>query len=443
MEHKNINCKHNMERKIVAYLKKWKDSPERMPLIIHGARQVGKTYTALSFGKEYYKNTAYFNFEDNIEIGNIFKRDLNPERIVKELSAKSGQTIFKGDTLIIFDEIQACERALTSLKYFCENASGYHIIAAGSLLGVAMNRETYSFPVGKVNIITLYPMDFEEYLWAIGEKPIAELIRHSFNTDEPLSIHETALDLYKSYILIGGMPQALLEYLAEKDYNFVMAAQKNINDAYIADMAKYATPNETTKIMAAFNSIPSQLAKANRKFQYKVIKSGARAYEYETPLEWLRASGVVIKCNKVKEGKLPLAAFAENDFFKAYMTDTGLLCSKFGIPPNAVLANMPGLDSFKGALAENYVASALIINGYTPYYWESQGKAEVDFVIQDYEGNIIPIEVKSSDNVRSKSLNQFISRYKPKYSIRISARNFGFESGIKSVPLYAVFCICF
>lgn len=430
-----------MKRKIVDNLKKWKDSSGRMPLIIHGARQVGKTYTALSFGKENYKNTVYFNLEDSAEVSNIFERDLSPERIIKELSAKSGQTILKGDTLIIFDEIQACERALTSLKYFCENAPEYHIIAAGSLLGVAINREKYSFPVGKVNMITLYPLDFEEYLWALDKGQMAELISNCYDSNEPLSLHETAIDLYKSYILTGGMPQAVLEYIREKDYNFVTAAQKNINDAYIADMAKYATPGETAKIMAAFNSVPAQLAKDNRKFQYKTIKTGARAYEYETPLDWLKASGVIIKCHKVTEGKLPLSAYSDNVSFKVYMTDTGLLCSKFGIPSNAVLVDTPSFEGFKGALAENYVASALVSNGYMPYYWESNGKAEVDFVIQDREGNIIPIEVKSSDNVRSKSLNQYVTKYHPKYSIRVSARNFGFENGIKSVPLYAVFCI--
>lgn len=430
-----------MKRKIVDNLIKWKNSSNRMPLVIHGARQVGKTYTALTFGKEYYKNTVYFNLEDSTELSNIFERDLNPERIIKELAAKSGQTILKGDTLIIFDEIQACERALTSLKYFCENAPQYHIIAAGSLLGVALNREKYSFPVGKVNMITLYPLDFEEYLWALDKGQIAELIRDSFDNNKPLSIHETAIDLYKSYIITGGMPQAVLEYLREKDYNFVIAAQKNINDAYIADMAKYATPNETTKIMAAFNSVPAQLAKDNRKFQYKVIKSGARAYEYETPLDWLKASGVIIKCHKVTEGKLPLSAFSDNNSFKVYMTDNGLLCSKFGVPSNAILVDMPAFEDFKGALAENYVAAALVASAYTPYYWESNGNAEVDFLIQDRDGNIIPIEVKAADNVRSKSLNQYVSKYKPKYSIRVSARNFGFENGIKSVPLYAVFCI--
>lgn len=430
-----------MERKIVKRLKTWKDSSNRMPLILYGARQVGKTYTVLSFGKEYYKNTVYFNLEDSVEAVNIFERDLNPERIIMELSAKSGQTILKGDTLIFFDEIQACERALTSLKYFCENAPEYHIIAAGSLLGVAVNREKYSFPVGKVDMITLYPLDFEEFLWALGKEKMSELILKHFEANEALSLHDTAMDLYRIYLVTGGMPRAVLEYISNQDFNFVMAAQKTINDAYIADMAKYATPMETTRIMAAFNSIPAQLAKDNHKFQYRIIKSGARAHDYETPIDWLRASGVVVKCAKVNEGKLPLTAYMDSSSFKIYMTDTGLLCSKFGIPPNAVLAGVQSFEGFKGALAENYVCSALTTAGYTPFYWESQGKAEVDFVIQDKAGNIIPVEVKSSDNVKAKSLMQFISRYDPPYSIRISAKNFAFENGIKSVPLYAVFCI--
>lgn len=430
-----------MKRKIVDKLIAWKTSNNRMPLILNGARQVGKTYTALSLGKEYYKNTVYFNFEDSVELSGIFERDLNPERIIKELSAKSGQTILKGDTLLIFDEIQACERALTSLKYFCENAPEYHLIAAGSLLGVAVNRKKYSFPVGKVAMLTLYPLDFEEFLWALDKGDLAQLIRDSYEANEPFSLHDTAMDLYRTYLVIGGMPRVILEYIEKQDFNFVLAAQKTVNDAYIADMAKYATPNETTKIMSVFNSLAAQLAKENRKFQYKVIKSGARAYEYETPLDWLNASGVIIKCNKVKEGKLPLTAYVDNSSFKIYMTDTGLLCSKFGIPANAVLVNMPSFNGFKGALAENYVCSALTSNGYNPFYWESQGKAEVDFVIQDKDGNIIPVEVKSSDNVKAKSLAQYVRRYKSIYSIRISSKNFGFENEIKSVPLYAVFCL--
>lgn len=412
-----------------------------MPLLLYGARQVGKTYTALTFGKEHYRNTVYFNLEDSRETAAFFERDLDPRRIVKELSARSGQSIFEGETLLILDEIQSCERALTSLKYFCENAPGYHVIAAGSLLGVALNRERYSFPVGKVDMLNLYPLDFEEFLWATGNRPLCDLIREAYAGFQPLSLHETALELYRAYLAVGGMPRAVLEYVEKQDFNFVLAAQKSLNDAYIADMAKYASPQETTRIMAAWGSVPAQLAKENQKFQYKVIRTGARAYEYETPLDWMGAAGIIHKCVRVREGKLPLSAYADNSSFKVYMVDTGLLCSKFGIPANAILHSPHSFDGFKGALAENYLMQALVTNGFSPYYWSSPGKAELDFVFQDREGNIIPLEAKSAGNVRAKSLGTFVSLYHPPYSIRVSARNFGFENNIKSIPLYAVFCL--
>lgn len=412
-----------------------------MPLVVSGARQVGKTYTILSFGKTHYRNLAYFNFENNTELNNIFEKDLSPERIIRELSAKSGESLLEGETLIFFDEIQACERALTSLKYFCEEAPSFHIIAAGSLLGVAFNRNKYSFPVGKVDRLNLFPLDFEEFLWALGLKTGSDLIREHFEKNEKFSLHETYLDHYKTYLLVGGMPHVVNEYLHQRDFNFVVALQKNLNDAYIADMAKYATPMETAKIMGAFNSIPSQLAKENRKFQYRLIKSGGRAIDFEAPLDWLQAAGVVHKCIKVNEGKFPLALYSIPEAFKVYLSDSGLLCSKYGIAPNFLLSQSSGFDNVKGALTENYVMTALVINGYIPYYWESLGKAELDFVVQFVNGEIIPIEVKSSDNVRAKSLNLYISKYHPKYSIRISTKNFGYENGIKSVPLYATFCI--
>ncbi|KEI04424.1 ATP-binding protein [Clostridium botulinum] len=430
-----------MKRKVMKWLIDWKNSSNRKPLILQGARQVGKTYSALSFGKEYYDSVVYFNFENNRELIKIFERDLDPERIIRELSINSGKSILKEKTLIFFDEIQACERALTSLKYFNENANEYHIIAAGSLLGVAVNREQYSFPVGKVDLKTLYPLDFEEFLMAINEEKLIELIKESFEKDIELSIHNKAMDLYKIYLVVGGMPAAVKEYIDKKDFDFVLATQKSINDSYVADMAKYATPHETTRIMATFNSIPAQLAKENKKFQYKVIKSGARAHEYETPVEWLRSSGVILKCTKCNEGKLPLAAYSDFNSFKVYITDTGLLCSKFGIPANAVLSDGIVFNDFKGALTENYVCFSLNANGYTPYYWESKGSAEVDFLIQDKDGYIIPIEVKAAEHVRAKSLQQYIKKYQPKYAIRISGKNFGFENGIKSVPLYATFLI--
>jgi predicted AAA+ superfamily ATPase len=430
-----------MERKMMHSLIAWKNDPRRKPLILSGARQVGKTYTLLTFGKAHYKNTVYFSMEDSAEVAAIFERDLKPERIVRELATQSGQSIFKGDTLIVFDEIQGCERALVSLKYFCENAPEYHIAAAGSLLGVALKRERYSFPVSKVDMMTLYPLDFEEFLSASGNAALCSLIRESYAGFSPLSLHDTAMDLYKTYLAVGGMPQAVLEYRNTRDFNFVLAAQKNINDAYIADMAKYAAPQETTKIMAAWASIPAQLSKENHKFQYKVIKSGARAYDYETPLDWLKFAGIIHKCVRVTEGKIPLAAYTDSDAFKVYMMDTGLLCSKFGIAANVIVNSPASFDGFKGALAENYVCQALTANGFTPFYWSSPGKAELDFVFQDRRGDIIPLECKSADNVRSKSLGVYAAKYRLPYAVRVSAKNFGFKNGIKSVPLYAVFCL--
>lgn len=422
-------------------LQKWKHNENKLPLIVYGARQVGKTYTILSFGKENYKNVAYINFEGNEEIAKIFEHDLDVQRIVKELSVKLGISIFERETLIFFDEIQACEKALTSLKYFAESELQYDVISAGSLLGIAINRQKYSFPVGKVKMLTLYPLDFEEFLWAFDKKDLAYMIRDAFEHNKEFSLHSLASEMYRLYLAIGGMPRAVLEYKERQDIDFVSAVLKDINNSYIADMAKYATPTETTKIMAVYNSISAQLAKENKKFQYKFIKSGARAYEYETAINWLNASGIVNMCGKVKEGKLPLSAYIEPESFKIYMGDVGLLCSKFGIPANLVIVQNDNLNDFKGSLAENYVCNCLVQCGFETYYWESNGKAEVDFVVQDKDGNIIPIEVKSGEHTRSKSLSLFKSLYNIPYAIRVSMKNFGFENNIKCIPLYSVFCL--
>lgn len=430
-----------MERKMSNVLLNWKNDKEKTPLIVYGARQVGKTYTILSFGKQNYKNVIYINFEDNNEISKIFEQDLKIERIIKELSVALGVTILEEETLIFFDEIQACERALTSLKYFAESNTNYHVIAAGSLLGIAINRKKYSFPVGKVKMVTLYPLDFEEFLWALDQKDLSQMIRKAFSEDKELTVHNLATEYYRLYLAIGGMPRAILEYKEKKDMDYVTAILKDINNSYIADMAKYATSSETTKIMAVYNIISAQLAKENKKFQYKLIKSGARAYEYENAINWLNASGIINQCIKVKEGKLPLSAFIEPESFKIYMSDTGLLCNKFGIPTNIIIVENDNLNNFKGALTENYVCSSLVKCGFKPYYWESNGKAEVDFIIQNKNGEIIPIEVKSSIHTRSKSLNVFKSLYTIPYSIRISTKNFGFENNIKCIPLYSVFCL--
>lgn len=430
-----------MERKIDKLLKNWKDSRNRLPLILQGARQVGKTFTLLQFGKKNYRNVAYFNFENNPELNMIFAKDISAEQLLPQLMLLSNQTIFEENTLIIFDEIQACERALTSLKYFAESAPGYHVVAAGSLLGVAINRKQYSFPVGKVQIQHLFPMDFEEFLWAMGNKKGVAIIHDCFENNSECSLHTHFMELFKLHLGIGGMPQVVNEYVKSSDFNFVISTQKNILNSYVADMAKYSSPMETVRIMAAFNSIPSQLAKQNHKFQYNLIKSGARANVYESPLDWLKASGLINKVEKCHTPILPLAAYSVPDYFKVYMADTGLLCSKFGLNSQSLLLQPLQSDGIKGALTENYVASALQVNDYSPYYWESEGKAEVDFIIQDKQGDIIPVEVKSSENVRAKSLSQYIQKYKPKKSYKVSAKNFGQENNLISIPLYAAFCI--
>ena len=430
-----------MERKIEKQLLSWKNRLTRLPLILQGARQVGKTYSLLQFGRRYYRDVAYFNFEASLELQRIFDRDLNPSRLIRELSALTSASVIHEDTLVIFDEIQACERALTSLKYFAEETPQYHIAAAGSLLGVAINRESHSYPVGKVELLTLYPLDFEEFLLAQGKESAVEVIRESFLLNIPCSLHQSLMDQYRIYIGVGGMPQVLNEFLTSADYNFVMALQKNIIGAYISDMAKHASATETVRIMAVFNSLPAQLAKENRKFQYKTIKSGGRAYHYETAIDWLTASSTVVKCLKINKGEAPLVSHCEADSFKIYMADTGLLCSSYSISPTVFQQESAAWQSIKGILAENFVANALVANHFIPYYWESEGKAELDFVIQNRTGEVIPIEVKSSDNIRSKSLQQFITKYNPPWSLRISAKNFGYENNIKSIPLYAVFCL--
>lgn len=430
-----------MERKIEAELIAWKKSTGRMPLVLHGARQVGKTFVVKKFANEHYANFVYLNFEANAQLQAIFTKDLSPKRIVAELSVLMGVAIQEHTTLLFFDEIQASERALTALKYFSEDSPDYHIIAAGSLLGVALHREQYSFPVGKVVVKMLYPLDFEEFLWATASKDAANIIRTCYNSNLSCSLHEHFMGQFRLYLCLGGMPNVINTYLQTHSFDEVDVVQRNIVDAYIADMAKYALPVDTVKIMSAYHSVPTQLAKENKKFQYKFIKSGARSNQYETAIDWLCASGIVIKCVRIRQGHYPLSVFSESGIFKIYMGDVGLLRSKLGIATQVILSDSQQMNYFKGSLVENYVANALVSRGFECYYWESEGKAEVDFVIQTGGGECIPIEVKSSENVRSKSLNQYVMKYNPPYSIRISAKNFGFENEIKSIPHYACFCI--
>lgn len=429
-----------MKRLIEQRLYEWKNSLNRKPLLIYGARQIGKTYSMLAFGKEYYANVVYCNFENTMDLHAIFERNLDPKRIVSAISAMYNTEITKGNTLIIFDEIQACERALTSLKYFQEQANDYHVIAAGSLLGLSINRGLYSFPVGKVDILTMYPLTFEEFLLATGNEQLVSLIKEAYVNFSSFSLHEKAMDLYRTYLVVGGYPAAVQKYLDTSSFNAVRAEQSSVSNAYIADMAKYATPSDMIKSIEVYNSLLAQLSKENTKFQYSVICSKARAKDYETSLAWLKAASVVLYCQRVVEGKYPLSLYEDQTSFKIYYSDVGLLTTRMSVAPNAILQPYNLSDKMRGMMAETFVAEQLVANGFSLHYWTSGNSAEVDFVVQQ-DSYSIPIEVKSSDNVKAKSLQTYIKKYSPKYSIRISAKNFGNENGIRSIPLYAIFCL--
>ena len=431
-----------MDRKIMNYFKNWKDNPYRKPLILQGARQVGKTYSILEFGRNCYENVVYFNFETNPKLSETFEENIAPDYLIPILSHISGQTIIKEKTLIVFDEVQLCERALTSLKYFCEDAPEYHIIVAGSLLGVAVDREKFSFPVGKVDLKTLYPMDIEEFMLALGEDELVEQIKKCFDEDKamPSALHDAAMGLYRQYLVVGGMPECVLQYVGTKDYILVRHTQETLLVSYLNDMSKYNNLNEIKKTRLTYDNITVQLSKKNTRFQYKLIKKGGRAAEFENAIEWLCLSGIASQVYKVEQIKKPLENYRDIDSFKIYVSDTGLLCAKKDLHASDILYMSDELDDFKGGMAENYVNIQLLINEYKTYYWESERGAEVDFIIQR-EGKLIPVEVKSADNTRAKSLKMYMDTYKPEYAIKLSAKNFAFEDGKKIVPLYAAFCI--
>lgn len=429
-----------MKRLIINDLIAWKNSPNRKPLIIYGARQIGKTYTILDFGKSQYDNVLCCNFENDKELRSLFDRNLNPKRIIEALEAYYSITIVEGRTLIFFDEIQACEAALTSLKYFNEEANGYHIIAAGSLLGLAINRGFFSFPVGKVNMMNMFPMNFEEFLLATGNEKIRDMIVESYNSSSPMPLHDKAMDLYRIYLAVGGFPKAVKTYVETRDMDLVRSEQASISDAYISDMSKYATPSETIKSVEIYNSIFSQLGKETTKFQYSAVSNKARSKNYDVALSWLKAANVVINCTLTTEGYYPLTATEDLTTFKIYYCDVGLLTLKGGLMPNKIIQNIDISDKVRGMMAESYVAEQLAFNGFKLHYWDSKNISELDFVIH-LNGEAIPIEVKSADNVKARSLKSYVSKYNPKYSIRISSKNFGFENDIKSIPLYATFCI--
>lgn len=430
-----------MKRKIEERLLAWKDkTSNRLPLIVNGARQVGKTYILRKFGAEQFKNVVYINLETNLAVASYFNDDITPERLLRYLEASTGERIIPGETLIILDEIQSCERALTSLKYFCEEMPEYHVVAAGSLLGVAINRQRYSFPVGKVETITLHSLDFEEFLWARGKEALCEEIRRAYETMEPLpdALHQEAIELYREYLLIGGMPACINAFLNGGSFLDVPLVQNEILDNYIADMAKYASNTDSVKIRACYNSIPAQLAKDNKKFQYKVVQKGGSASLFGASIEWLNLAGVVLKCQRINQAYEPIAVYADLSAFKLYMGDVGLLTIKSGISQQTVLSGEG--NTFMGAVTENYVAQQLTAKGYDLYYWESGSTAELDFVLQK-GSQIIGIEVKKGEHVRSRSLRIFINSFKPAFSIRLSLKNFGEKDRLKSIPLYATFCI--
>lgn len=431
-----------MYRKIIEYLMKWKESPYRKPLILQGARQVGKTYALLEFGRESYENVVYLNFETNTQLVETFEENISPSYLLPVLSHISGQTIIREKTLIILDEIQLCERALTALKYFSEEAPEYHIAVAGSLLGVAVNRQQYSFPVGKVDIKTLYPMDMEEFLRAMNQEELVHEIRECFDRDMamPSALHDIAMGYYREYLVVGGMPECVKQYAETKDYILVRHTQDTILTSYLNDMSKYNNLNEIKKTRLVYDNITVQLSRKNTRFQYKLIKKGGRAAEFENAIEWLQLSGIVSQLYKLEQIKKPLENYRDIDAFKIYVSDVGLLCAKKDLMPSDILYMSDELNDFKGGMAENYVFTQLKMNEYRTYYWESDRGAEIDFVIQR-DGNIIPIEVKSADNTRAKSLNVYMQAFEPKYAIKITGKNFGYQDGKKQVPLYATFCI--
>lgn len=430
-----------MEREIIKELINWKKSQNRKPLIVHGARQVGKTYIIKKFGKEHYENLIYVNFETNQEISSQISENIDAKYIINKLELFYGEKILPEKTLIFFDEIQANERALTALKYFYEDAKEYHIIAAGSLLGIAINRKNYSFPVGKVQMINMYPLSFKEFLIAVNRENLIKEIENHYEKNEKMDkdIHELCLKLYRTYLVVGGMPEVVETYLDEQKTIAAIDIQAEILSSYERDMTKYADNGLSNRIISAFDSIPVQLAKENQKFQYKVISKGGTSSIFGEAILWLKNSGIVNQIYRVKP-EIQLEMHKDLTSFKLYMSDVGLFVNKARYPLYQIDLNTQPTMISMGPLTEHYVANELRIKGYDAYYWESDGKAEIDFIIQK-ETEIVPIEVKSSIRTKSRSLDLYMNKFNPKYGIRISEKNFGMEDGIKSVPLYAVFCI--
>jgi len=431
-----------MKRKIIKDLINWKNSLSDMPYMLVGARQVGKTYILDEFCKENYLNYLYINLEKEENIKEIFKSTLDPKEIIASISIIKDIKIVLEDTVIFFDEIQFSERAVTSLKYFNEAKEKYNIVCAGSLLGVALNRFKNSYPVGKVRKVMLYPMDFEEFLWAVNQDALTEKIKECFinNTQMMKPIHKKALSLYRDYLYVGGMPACVLEYI-KKDCNlsnYDNIIKQNIIDAYMYDMSKYTTSAENIKINKLYKSVPKQLNRENTKFTYKIVEEKANKRNYEISIDWLLNSNMVNKCVLVETPKIPISVYEKENTFKIYLNDVGLLCELSDIKLKDLYAN--DFNLYKGMLCENYVAQSFAANGLKLNYWKSKKDAEIDFLL-NIDGNVIPVEVKSATNTKAKSLKIYIEKYNPKYSIKISSRNFGFVNNIKSIPLYSVYLL--
>lgn len=437
-----------MKRKLLNRLIDWKKQQDRQPLLIYGARQVGKTHLVRTvFGAEQYESVCYVNFEyEYNRIAPLFDSDLDPKRIVADLEIAKNMKVDPSQTLIIFDEIQLCENALTSLKYFAELAPEYQIVATGSLFSVAVHRSELTFPVGKVEVLHMFPMDFEEFLWALDKQRIAIAIRTCFEENTPFSFHDDALRLYQEYLLVGGMPKAVSCYADSSSFDRVRSIHRSLHDTYISDIARYIGDSNTARTLGLWRSIPYQLMKENKKFKFSDIEKTARSHQYVEAFDWLSAAGLIYKCELTTDGQPPFISAGDTSIFKVYLFDTGMLSTSLNIDPSMVLLKDETYESLissnaRGALAENYVMQSLKANGIAANYWRSKGSAEVDFLFQNTHMQAIPVEVKSGTNVRSKNLMVFQDKYDSSFCVRISAKNFGYENGIKSIPLYAAFCI--
>lgn len=426
-----------MYRIAIEKLYKWKNSSRRKPLIIEGARQVGKTWLMKEFGKQAYADTVYINFDSNSRMADLFSADLDTDRLIMGLELYAGRKINPENTLLIFDEVQEVPRALASLKYFYENAPQYHIVCAGSLLGIALHQGT-SFPVGKVDFLKLYPLSFSEFLMATGNERFAELLKKQ-DYEMITSFKQTYIDALKHYYFVGGMPEAVQSFAESKDFNEVRAIQKRILAAYEQDFSKHA-PNEIVpKIRMLWNSIPSQLARENKKFIYGLVREGGRAREYETAIMWLSDCGLVHKVSRVNAAGIPLKAYEDLKAFKLFIVDVGLLGCMTGLRQRTLLDGDDLFVEFKGALTEQYVCQQLktIEDLGIYYYTNDRGSCEIDFVVDNGE-QIVPIEVKAETNLRAKSLKTYRERFEPELSVRTSMADYKKEDWLLNLPLYAI-----